>query len=298
MPDQLEVFLYGYHVGELQRLATEKYVLRYDEAWANSDETVPLSLSLPLSSREHRGDAVSNFVDNLLPDNPAVRQRWAIEAGLSTVEPFALLQHYGEDVAGAVSFRTATVTDKPMRQYITYDEIALLIQATRLDETAWHNDLLPAPGQFSLGGAQSKFSLARHNNVWYQTTGSDASTHIFKPRVIGVPDGELVEYLVMSSAARLGIPTARVELFAHASEHSLVVERFDRRVENGQTVRIHHEDLLQTLGMPRLRKFEKQGGPSIDTIARTLRATADAESPLRYAAMLIFSWLVKSRGVV
>ncbi|MDJ0333892.1 HipA domain-containing protein [Salinibacterium sp. G-O1] len=294
MTEDLDVHMYGYRVGTLTRIATEDYLLVYDENWSSADESVPLSISLPLSQKEHRGRGLTNFIDNLLPDNPDVRQRWATDAGLDSVEPFLLLREYGQDVAGAASFRSSGASVTSTRRMITGAEIADRIREIRSDDTAWHDDRQPAPGQFSLGGAQRKFSLARHGEDWFETSGDDASTHLFKPQVEGVPDGELVEYLVMRTAYLLGIPTARVELFTSGGQHSLVVERFDRRVEHGQTIRLHQEDLLQALGQPKLRKYEKHGGPGIDSIAAMLSQHADAESLRRYAAMLFFSWIVLS----
>jgi serine/threonine-protein kinase HipA len=237
---------------------------------------------------------VSDFVDNLLPDSPEVRERWATDIGLDTTEPFFLLRAYGDDVAGAASFRSPGATARNERRRIGDDAVAERIRNLRSDETAWHNENAPPDGQFSLGGAQRKFSLARHEGNWYETLGADPSTHLFKPQVTGVRDGELVEYLVMRAAASLGIPAANVELFEHGGEHSLVVERFDRRVEAGGVVRLHQEDVLQALGMPRLRKYEKNGGPGIDRVARLLAEEADPSSLERYAATLIFAWIVIS----
>jgi serine/threonine-protein kinase HipA len=294
MSDQLDVFLYGLRVGELRRRAAEDYVLEYDESWAATDEAVPLSLSLPLRQRVHQGRVLVDFIDNLLPDNPDVRQRWATDAGLDSVEPFFLLREYGEDVAGAASFRSPGGTPSGSRQPLSDAAVADRIRRLRADATTWHDDGAVARGQFSLAGAQAKFSLARHDDAWFEATGTDPSTHLFKPGLANVVDGELIEYLVMRTAYFLGIPAATVELFDHDDEHSLVVKRFDRRIEPGGLTRLHQEDLLQSLGCPRLRKFEMNGGPGIDEIARLLERAADEESRRQYAAMLMYSWIVLS----
>jgi serine/threonine-protein kinase HipA len=294
MPELLNVFLYGYRVGELRRRGVEDYVLEYDETWANADEAIPLSLSLPLSRRVHSGRVVASYIDNLLPDNPDVRQRWATDAGLDSMEPFFLISEYGIDVAGAVSFKAGHSRDVENRREISDSEIADRIRLLRADDTAWHSEKIPTLGQFSLGGAQAKFSLARHGGEWFETTGTDASTHLFKPQVSGVPDGELVEYLVMRTAHDLGIPAAGVELFEHGGQRSLVVERFDRRIEGNRATRLHQEDLVQAVGKPRLLKFEMHGGPSVDDVTGLLGRFADEDSRRRYAAMLFFSWIVLS----
>lgn len=292
--DRLEVTLYGYPAATLTRIAADDYVLQYDADWLASNETVGLSLSLPLLRRTHRGRIVSNFVDNLLPDNPDVRERWARDAGLDTAEPFALLEHFGQDVAGAASFCRAGLRPAGSRTPITDDDIAERIRVLRDDDTAWHDDRMAAAGQFSLGGAQAKFSLARLGGRWFETTGEEPSTHLFKPQVKGVPDGELVEYVTMRAAHLLGIPAAHVELFTHEGQHSLVVERFDRRTHDGSTTRLHQEDLAQALGVSRIGKYETHGGPGIDRVGELLTSEADAASRARYATMLMFSWSVLS----
>lgn len=294
MREELEVTLYGYPVGTLLRVGVEDYEFVYDAAWASSAAAVPLSLSLPLRTRRHRGRVVANFVDNLLPDNPDVRERWAIDAGLDTTEPFYLLAEYGHDVAGAASFQKPGASSQARRTPVHDDDVAERVRRLRADGTAWHDDDREASGQFSLGGAQRKFSLARRGDSWFETSGAEPSTHIFKPQVDGLVDGELVEYLVMRTARTLGIPVAAVELFEHGGEHALVVERFDRRWEDGEVVRLHQEDLLQSLGLPRLRKYEVHGGPGIDEIAAVLRREGDPHSLERYAIVLAFSWIMLS----
>jgi serine/threonine-protein kinase HipA len=288
------VELYGVPIGELVRHGVEDYELVYEESWTAAYDAVPLSLSLPLAPRQHRGRAVAHFIDNLLPDNPEVRQRWATDVGLDTAEPFGLLEAYGEDVAGAAAFRAPSAPSRNSRSAVSDDEVAARIALLRSDETAWHENATPALGQFSLGGAQRKFSLARDPRGWAETPGAEPSTHIFKPQVKGYVDGELVEYVVMRTAQLLGIPSAPVELFDHAGEHSLVVERFDRRVHEGRLIRVHQEDVLQALGLPRLRKYESDGGPGVDAVTSLLAEHADPHSRVRYAVALVFAWMVIS----
>jgi serine/threonine-protein kinase HipA len=52
--------------------------------------------------------------------------------------------------------------------------------------------------------------------------------------------------------------------------------------------------MLQALGQSRLLKYEKHGGPGVDAIAGVLQRVADDDSRRRYAAMLVFSWIVLS----
>ncbi|WP_440709434.1 HipA domain-containing protein [Herbiconiux sp. YIM B11900] len=296
MSAELEVELYGTHAAVLTRLRADEYLLEYQPDWAARPDAVPLSLSLPLSSRRHRGEAVWNYLDNLLPDNPEVRERWARAAGLERTDPFALATHYGQDVAGAVSFRARGSATGGSRVPLSDADVAERIRIARLDATAWHDDSRPPDGQFSLGGTQAKFSLALQDGRWYETAGDHPSTHVFKPQVTGLVDGEIVEYVIMRAAAELGIPAARVEMASFEGEHSLVVERFDR-APGTEFPRRHQEDLAQSLGRPRLRKYERDRGPSSEEIARHLRAHGGPyaeQSGSRFVRMLAFSWIVLS----
>lgn len=294
MSDPLVVSLHDAPVASLRRRRADDLELHYEASYAESRGAVPVSTALPLAQRVHRGERVWNFVDNLLPDNPDVRERWATRAGLTSADVFALISHYGQDVAGAVAFHPEATRAGGSREPLSEAAVAERIRAARADSTAWHDDDRPADGQFSLGGAQTKFSLAKEGDSWFEATGAEPSTHIFKPQVNRVPDGEIVEFVVMRTARELGIATAHVDLATFDDEHSLVVERFDRRLEGGIVTRVHQEDFAQSLGVARLHKYERDGGPSSETMAKHLRdhGGTDDGSRARFATMLAYSWIV------
>ncbi|QEO13819.1 type II toxin-antitoxin system HipA family toxin [Agromyces intestinalis] len=296
----LDVYLYGAHIGHLELLAPQQYRLTYRDEWLDDEARMPVSLSLPLTPAPITGPKLTSFLDNLLPDNADVRERWALQAGLATAEPFGLLQNYGADVAGAIQFATpgtdpnANSTAAP----ISDSEIAARIRAIREDDTSWQ-DPVRDTGHFSLGGAQGKFSLGNTGNGWYEPTGNHPTTHIMKPRVRGQRDGELIEYLTMTIAGVIGISAAAVDLGQFDGEHTLVVERFDRVAlpDGSQTiVRLHQEDLAQAVGVTRLQKYENRGGPTYRTVLRLLDEHVPEErtasSKQTFVQALVFSWMV------
>lgn len=206
----LDVFLYGAHVAELEMLAPLQYRLTYNAQWLDDPIRMPVSLSLPVGAAPITGPKLTSFLDNLLPDNADVRERWAIQAGLATAEPFELLRGYGTDVAGAIQF-AAPGTDPNQNgasNPISNAEIAARIRAIREDDTSWQ-DPTRDTGHFSLGGAQGKFSLGNAGQGWYEPTGNHPTTHIFKPRVRGQKDGELVEFIRKTSLRRPASPGYR-----------------------------------------------------------------------------------------
>lgn len=301
----LDVYLYGAHVAELEMLAPLQYRLTYNAAWLDDPNTMPVSLSLPVGAASITGPKLTSFLDNLLPDNADVRERWAIQAGLTTAEPFELLRAYGTDVAGAIQFADpgSDPNQNSSSEPISDAEIAARIRAIREDDTSWQ-DPDRDTGYFSLGGAQGKFSLGNAGQGWYEPTGSHPTTHIFKPRVRGQKDGELVEFITMTVARMAEINTATVDLGMFDGEHSLVVERFDRlAVDAGASsaavptiLRVHQEDLAQAAGVTRLQKYESRGGPTYRGVLRLLDAHVPDErkaaSKLTFVQALVFSWMV------
>lgn len=295
----LDVYLYGAHVGDLELLSPQQYRLTYRSEWLDDDARMPLSLSLPLSAAPITGPKLASFLDNLLPDNADVRERWALQAGLATAEPFELLRVYGTDVAGAIQFAEPGTdpNQNGTAEPISDSEIAARIRAIRDDDTSWQ-DTERHTGYFSLGGAQGKFSLGNVGDGWYEPTGSHPTTHIMKPRVRGQRDGELIEYLTMTLAAATGIPTAAVQLGQFDGEHTLVVERFDRVHFADRTrgiVRLHQEDLAQATGVTRLQKYEYRGGPTYRGVLRLLDEYVPDEAKIAskqaFVQALVFSWM-------
>ena len=72
--------------------------------------------------------------------------------------------------------------------------------------------------------------------------------------------------------------------------------RYDRIDREGTIARIHQEDLCQALGVPPSRKYQNEGGPGAEDIARLLRNVmppriADA-AVVRFAEALIWNWIV------
>ena len=93
----------GLRVGAWSALRTGTPVLRYAQTWVQAEEGRALSLSLPFTANlEHRGDVVTNYFDNLLPDSAEIRRRLRSRFRARSTEPFDLLAAVGRDCVGAV----------------------------------------------------------------------------------------------------------------------------------------------------------------------------------------------------
>ncbi len=273
--------------------------LHYDSSWLARREAVPLSLSLPLSQSHHSSDAVRNYLQGLLPDNWDVRRRWAREYHVSPDNPFALLRHVGRDVAGAAEFISPNASDDERPTGfapLTDTDIAARLRTLQRDSAAWVTG--GRTGQFSLAGAQAKFTLTWFNDQWHDPGGDAPSTHIFKPGIDGLAHSALGEHLLLQVAAAVGLPVVESRYQYFEDLTAIVVTRFDRATAGTSIQRIHQEDLCQATGTPPDQKYENEGGPGLADIAKLIRDTMPM-APARKAAQdlqrfAIFNWLTAS----
>src|SRR3546814_8067270 len=100
--DRLIVLLGGRIVGNLVRDRRKRLSFRYEDDWRDARDAYPLSLSIPLSAAVHQHTAVEAFLWGLLPDNEFVLDRLARRFQVSAASAFALIEHAGEECAGAV----------------------------------------------------------------------------------------------------------------------------------------------------------------------------------------------------
>lgn len=252
MGDVIEVFRHGAHVGQFTRPSAGAISFTYDE---DAPDT-PISLSLPRDGSATR-HAAQRWLDNLLPDNPRVRGRWARSLGVPD-DAFDLVRVLGEDVAGALVLLAEGETPDPTTRpavEATLDDLAERVAAIINDPDAW-----VAPDQLgrvrmSLNGSQGKFTAARIGDKWFWPSATLPSTHIFKPAVARLEQVPAIEAGTLALAKRLGIPApdARVEHFY--SQETYMVARFDRDASGGTPRRVHTEDLAQAAGEPSARKY-------------------------------------------
>lgn len=257
VPDELVTLLDGRVVGHVRQDRQGQLRFAYEEAWRDGPGAYPLSLSIPLSRREHGDPVVRPYLEGLLPDNDGVLARWGSRFHVSARNPFALLAHVGEDCAGAVQLvppeRLPELLARADPPVLWLDEagVAARLRELRGDASAWRE--ASDPGYFSLPGAQAKTALLLRDGRWGVPSGRTPTTHILKPP-LGAFDGFAEnEHLCLRLAAALGIPSTRSEVARFGDEVAIVVERYDRVSVDGRLVRIHQEDFCQALGVsPRI----------------------------------------------
>ena len=288
----------GQRMGEVRRNQRGRLSFVYDEPWRQRRNAYPLSLSMPLAAAEHGHDVIEAFLWGLLPDNDRVLDRWARRFQVSVRNAFALLSHVGEDCAGAVQFvspeRMDALTNKEPEPvvWLSEGEVAERLRTLREDHAAWR-----APrdtGQFSLAGAQPKTAFLHENGRWGIPSGRTPTTHILKPPT-GEFDGHAEnEHFCLKLARRLGLPTASTQVMRFGNEVAIVIERYDRRRQDGEIHRVHQEDMCQALAVPPIRKYENEGGPGAVEIVDLLRAASSArvDDVATFVDALVFNWLI------
>ena len=286
---------------EIGRVRMERGQLsfRYADAWlAGRSWHFPLSLSMPLANPEHGNRVVTPYLSNLLPDNTDILRRWRQRYGVRSNSPFALLEHVGEDCAGAIQYvrpdrvEAVLAREPPPVQWLSDAEIGARLRELARDQSAWRHE--NDTGQFSLSGAQPKTALLREGRRWGIPSGRMPTTHILKPPSDQFPGHAENEHFCMMLARRLGLNTALSEVLGFDGAVAIVIERFDRVTQGKEILRLHAEDCCQSLGVPPERKYENEGGPGAIAIADLLRntSTATMEDVAAFADALIFNWLI------
>jgi serine/threonine-protein kinase HipA len=295
---ELVTLLGGRVVGRVEQGRQGRLRFTYDDTWRDWMGAYPLSLSMPMSRREHQDEVVRPYLEGLLPDNEWVLRHLGTAFHVSARNPFSVLGHIGEDCPGAVQFcrpdrceQLQSEADAPVR-WVTERQIATSLRELRTENAIGR--VAADPGYFSLPGAQPKTALLHQDGRWGVPSGRVPTTHILKP-----PLGELEgfaenEHLCLRLAAALGLPAARSAVMTFADEIAIVVERYDRLAVDGRILRIHQEDFCQALSVPPRIKYEAEGGPGAADMARVLRefSSAPDEDLQTLLAALALNWAI------
>jgi len=283
-----------------------KHRIDYESSWIEGTGSRPLSLSLPLTPHGSplTGTAVEHWFENLLPDDPAMRERMRLRFGARSSSTIDLLAEVGRDCVGAVQLHDPGVepafpepaTGKPL------DEAGV---ATRLRDAS-RGSLPGIRGgdefRMSLAGAQEKTALTRIDGAWHLPAGATPTTHILKlplgrvaMRGVDLSTSVANEHFCMRLLAALGLDVADTVVERFEDITTLVVKRFDRRLAgDGRTLlRLPQEDFCQALGFSREAKYETDGGPGIEQCLTLLSGSRRAAEDRRaFFTTQIVLWLL------
>lgn len=302
----LNVYLNTVFVGNLIKSSRGEISFQYDEDWI--DNGFEISRSLPLKEERYRGEIVSRYFDNLLPDNEEIKKIAATKFGAQSIRPFDLLSVIGRDCVGALSFLPEG-TKPPTDFEMNYSPISDQEIEKRLNSLSSTNPLGMNEDDFriSIAGAQEKTALLKIDGKWYEPHGLTPTTHILKTSIgaLGVDvnfddsvDNEWASLFIMR---KMGLPVCNAEIAKFGSQRVLVIERFDRKWTSYQgnkiLLRIPQEDMCQALSVSPYLKYQAQGGPGIGDISKFLMASKNSEDRINFfKAIIVFDLLYATDG--
>lgn len=289
-------------IGNLTRGDDEGLTFTYRREHLELANPMALSLSLPLREEPY-GDIQSRaFFDNLLTERDEALAAVLARENLARTDVAGILFHLGKDCAGALSVLPegsppAKVPGQLDRHYspLSGQRIARIVQSLydrrRLPDDV--ND--PSP----LAGVQSKIALTKlpDGRLAEPIANSGApTTHILKVPEQGHERDVDREAMTLRVSQPI-VETALAERVEFGGIPALLVERFDRKIENGAVTRRHQEDFAQALGLPASMKYERRGNEqkrfAADAAAQVLNLTINpASAKRRFLTGTVFDLLV------
>lgn len=291
MSKELAVYLNDIYVGDLKQEVSGSLAFAYDDGYLDSSNQA-ISLSLPKEEKAFKDHRVKSFFSSLLPDD-LLREKLATYLGVSNRNPFALLREVGRECAGALSVYPKG--EMPSEEGAAEE----VLDATRLEEVILllrKRPLLAGKDglRLSLAGAQDKLAIGfREGRAIIK--GKSPTTHILKPSIEGIEASVENELFCMRLAKAVGISVPNTYLIKEENSRGFIVERYDRCIhKDGSVERIHQEDFCQALGIPPEMKYEREGGPSIDScyLLMDQNFSFPARDKLKFIDRVIFNYLI------
>lgn len=300
----LHVWMNGSHLGVWIPPTQGAHTLEYDPSWVASPNARVLSLSLPLTPGNvpHKGEAVANYFDNLLPDTEAIRQRMRGRFSTPSSGAFDLLTAVGRDCVGAVQLLSAGQSPTGFDR-IEGDPLDETGVERALKATLTADRILGQSGGFriSLAGAQEKIGLLFHGGQWCEPRGATPTTHILKLPIgqVGSMPADLLEsveneWLCSRILEAFGVSVARAQMALFGGTKALVVQRFDRtKHRDGWLIRVPQEDFCQAMGVAGSLKYESDGGPGMKDVLTVLNASSNSdEDKLTFVKAQMLFWML------
>lgn len=302
----LNLFLNTVFVGELKKGSSGEISFQYDEEWIENGFAI--SRSMPIREERYKGEVVSRYFDNLLPENEEIKKLVATKFGAESTRSFDLLSVIGKDCVGALSFLpkdSGPPTDFEMN-YLPISDGEIEKRLGSLGSTT-PLGMDEEDFRISIAGAQEKTALLNINGKWYEPLGLTPTTHIFKTSIgaLGVDvnfedsiDNEWASLFIMK---KMGLPVCNAKISKFGSQKALVVERFDRKWRSfkGQEIliRVPQEDMCQALSISPYKKYQPEGGPGIIDISKFLMASKNSEDRINFfKAIIVFDLLYATDG--
>jgi serine/threonine-protein kinase HipA len=268
LPIRLSVYLHNSLSGLLWLDDNRRFSFQYDPNYLKDQDSIPLSLSLPLREEPYTNDTPRPFFSNLLPEGE-VRSLITKIKQISELNDFKLLEAIGGECAGAVSIISEHTAYSTKSDYtaLSGQEVEDIIEENAIRPVLIIKDEL----RLSLAGAQNKIPLYIDDGKFYLTSGIAPSSHILKPQSPYFADVVQNEHFCMQLARAVLLPVPKSFIWKGKNNFAYIVERYDRiKAKNGIIERLHQEDLCQVLGFMPDQKYENEGGPGLSECGRII----------------------------
>ena len=266
--DKLNVLLYDRQVGTLER-SREGVFFTYANTWLddvrNGRGGHALSISMPLTEREHGPRVVEPFIAGLLPDSAVHRRKIAESFGIDPghESDFEFLRKIGRDCAGAVVFTDpndpySDIREPPKLRKLSDGELAQYLRDLPIRPLV--DD--PETGtRLSLAGVNDKTAVVISGGAVSLPLNGFPSSHILKVDIAGLKDSIKTEHFCLRLADACGIRVPKSSIHQVEDTVYMRVARYDRRLqmrENGPAllIRAHQEDMCQALAIHPESKYE------------------------------------------
>ena len=231
MTKELRILISDEAIGSVHQNQHGRLTFTYDDEWRERIDSVPLSLSMPLTQKEHGPKPTENYIWGLISDDPRTGDEMAKRQGVSPRKAFALMCHYGEDTVGAVQIVAPDRVDELEGRKGTspISERRLAEFLANLVKNPGQTQIKKDGGKFSLPGAQPKKAICLVDGKWYEPRGRTPSTHIIKLPSAYL-DGQVEnEYFCAQLAKAAGLRVAGTQIIEIGGIPNIVVERYDRQ---------------------------------------------------------------------
>lgn len=295
MHKRLSVLLGGTLVGYFEQNAHGKNVFKYAADYLASSHSMAISVSLPLQEQAFDDKTTHNFFAGILPEDQQ-RQTIAYNLGISANNDYSMLERIGGDCAGALSIGSLEIKPNVTNEYKELSKLELFNILQELPT----RPLLAGDFEIrmSLAGVQDKLAVAVHANKIFLPLNGAPSTHILKPEIPGYEFNTVTnEAYCLKLAAAIGLQVAGCNIDKVEGKKFLLVERYDRFINvNGSfdVTRLHQEDFCQALNIAPEKKYQAEGGPSLEQGFDLLRkySTQPIESITRLLDAIFFNFIV------
>lgn len=283
MTSELAVWLFADRIGTLS-LDRGAVGFSYLDSWLQREDSMALSISLPLQSQPFTDAQARPFFSGLLPEG-RVRQLLSKQFQISTLNDFALLDYIGGECAGAITLlESGGVAPAPLPADFTDVQWLTDTQLDSILDELPRRPMMAGIGEYrlSLAGAQDKLPVVFDGAKIGLPANGRPSTHIMKPAISEVQGSVVNEAFCMALAALTGISTAPTMIRRVKDKEYLLVERYDRIGESDQPFklhRLHQEDFCQALAVVPEMKYQNEGGPDFKQCFALLRQVTRPSAP-------------------